>query len=151
MNATKCPGLVPLTPILANELWSVIKAYGASIWVGAGAPDGQALWQPVKKLLGGACGVASWDPAYLTKLGAQGSNVFPMASGLSTFPSRVLGEIGPSRLAFLEAMEASRDTEGTSCKSADAHFFAQLLRLPLRNDCSVLRIFQVFTSVLLCC
>jgi hypothetical protein len=126
---------VPATRKVAQDLWYATQAYGAEIWAdamdGGEKPDGQALWQPLKALFKAATGQSDWRPEF---------------SALQA-PD---GEIGPEPLTFLEAAEGlpeAPETGRTAAEGAartdDAHYFAQLLRIPLREECLVRRILQI--------
>jgi hypothetical protein len=110
----------PLYPIDADELetlWYLAQGYGAGIHAGPDKADGLAAWQPLKAILSEAKGLGRWT-------GARTGDAKTDAGILETF----------------ENYEAGQDD---AVRPEDAHFYAQLFRIPAREECSLRRLLQV--------
>ena len=110
--------------MLADELWRTTLNYGTAIWTTASddqPPDGLKAWQPLKRAAASeTIGDGAWSADFRARFGPDG--------------------VACARLHELEA----REKDGATEKSReDAHFFAQLLRIPLREECSVRRFLQI--------
>jgi hypothetical protein len=110
----------PLNPISSRKLkklWSLVRAYGAGIHAGPVKADGLAAWQPLKEILSNAEGLSQWTDA-------RTGDAKTDAVILKTFEGYEAGNNG-------------------AVSAEDAHYFAQLFRLPAREECSLRRLLQV--------
>ena len=114
-----------LTSERAHDLWCAVQTYGAAIWSNDEKPDGQAAWQPIKALLLESPGEGDWKLSFRTHIGR-------------------LGALGSARGLNLLAILESSELEGKGdIVPSDAHYYAQLLRIPSREKCSLRRLLQV--------
>lgn len=107
---------------MVEMLWTRVYKYGVELWGQPEKVDGRAAWQPVKALLRGCTGRGVWKPFDACRGG---------------------GGRAQQALQRLEEYEKAAAPALAQCDPEMAHFYAQLLRIPLREECSLLRLCQV--------
>jgi hypothetical protein len=116
--------LAPLSAETVLGLFEAVRSYGTALWVDATQagriPDGRQAWQPLKAIAARSEGTGAWKGLLSNQKPSSGEG------------------LGPSALEILEEIEF-----GGGLRGQQAHFYAQLLRIPLREGCDLRRVLQI--------
>jgi hypothetical protein len=102
-----------------SQLWVSTRAYGASIHSGPDAPDGREAWQPIKAISSAYPEGAKWS------------------SRITSGPAK-----DAATLTLLKALELLGGKSGE-----DAHYYTQMLRIPMEQACSLRKVLQVAFNI----